>query len=160
MATLQGGHWRVKGRKFSAFKKCISQAYKLVISLKITYNKWMKHARLWLVRMLCVGLLISSVANASVACCVMMGGGEASQMQGEMSADAAREMPCHQVSGSDQQPMGDCDNCDCQHCMNMGVLPTMTIVPDSNKSEREAAHKSFSFMQQSHVLFHPPKQTS
>ena len=83
-----------------------------------------------------------------------------------MSSDDAMEMPCHKtemnadaVSDVGQDKAG-CDNCDCQHCVKISLIPATLKLPHEMISKAALLEVTSLYSANPSVLFHPPKLLS
>ena len=109
--------------------------------------------------MLCLILLLSNLANAAVPCC-MMGDSDTQQVQGESSVDSAMEMPCHEMADNEQKPSKDCNDCGCDHCLQISLLPNTINTGQDHIEAVIHSDRPIFYSKQRYALFHPPRLNS
>jgi hypothetical protein len=109
--------------------------------------------------MLCLSLLLSNLANAAVPCC-MMGDSEAQQVQSETTVDSAMEMPCHEMADNEQQSTNDCNDCGCDHCLQISLLPNVINAGQDHIEAAVHSDRLILYSKQPYALFHPPRLNS
>ncbi len=104
----------------------------------------------------CIALFLTGgVANALSTCPMDM-----EKASAEMQMDANMDMPCHETKDSEDRSSEQCDDCDCQHCVQINALPleelkdlhggfAVGILADQLLSSRQIE-----------TLFRPPKHLS
>lgn len=67
-------------------------------------------------------------------------------------------MPCHDMTNAKAD--NDCNNCDCQHCLKMSVLPLQLITPSYSAFYVTPYAAKQDYLYQPEGIFQPPKQLS
>ncbi|GEM_PF-4525973 len=122
----------------------------------LPYSNIMNLSRSLGIIMLCLSLLLSNLANAAVPCC-MMADSDTQQVQTEASVDSTIEMPCHEMAETEQQGMMDCNDCGCDHCAQVSLLPPTLDMQQDHIESAALSDRLILYSKQPYTLFHPPR---
>lgn len=104
---------------------------------------------------ICLSIIFSSTAGASIKCCHLI---EVSETQ---LIDMNKDMPCHKNSGKDyhKKEYGKCDNC--QSCITANAIISNNesfVINSSRFKHNDNVNNFLSF--HSKTIYSPPKQIS
>lgn len=104
----------------------------------------------------CIALFFTGgVANALSTCPMNM-----EKASAEMQMDAGMDMPCHETKDSEDRSSEQCDDCDCQHCVQINALPLEELKDHHGGSAVGILANQLLSSRQIETLFRPPKHLS
>lgn len=100
-------------------------------------------------------LFACSMVNALSICTMSM---EKASSQMQMNGDM--DMPCHKTEGSQDQNSEQCDDCNCQHCVQVSILPIQESKDNYGKVSVGIPAGEFFSSHQVEIRPQPPKHLS
>ena len=104
----------------------------------------------------CVALFFAGGAANAFSICPM----NMDKASAEAQMDDDMHMPCHNTEESQEQNSGQCDGCNCLHCVQINALSLPESIDDYGRIAVGIPVAKLLFSCKIGTLFHPPKQFS